>query len=546
MKKKASTQLVNINESENQLAQIIPIRTETVLSQYPLHRLCKNNEPLQVYFTKTNERGRVTTTWKVSPNPEYGEPGILAYKLDTLVVNRRIDELRKEVPELLCIGNWAEIQELLGVKTRNLKALKNAFSQNAGALITAKLDYTGKDGTTHTIELRSTRYGVIFVGERLPDGTKADAVYLALNPAFREVIRQAKTRPLDYEYLKALPPASQRLYELISYQIFAALKHDNPRAKYLYSDLCKYAPLNRYYEWEKVKKQLYKIHQPHKASGYIKAIEFEQIQDSEGKADWLMWYTPGRKAKHEFREFTTRKDKQISLASQRPLLVVSNVERKADAQTATQQAPEDLALIEKLTGYGIDETRAARLIETDRGECELWAAAWPHQNQKGMENPPAVLIRFIETKRRPLPKGYKDAIAHEESQKKREEEQRRELAEETYFQFFEPPYRAHQLSELKAIQEAAPEAYAAFESWLNQNHARKLRMVTSDQRRQELTTGKAAEFFNELRPDLGFRLSDFATWDEEQNANGQDPLEWYKQGPKRIHDELDRRLRAGN
>src|SRR5262249_16794769 len=45
---------------------------------------------------------------------------------------------------------------------------------------------------------------------------------------------------------------------------------------------------------------------------------------------------------------------------------------------------------------------------------ELWAEAWPYQNQKGMENPPGVLIHFIETRRRPLPKGYKQYIEQKE------------------------------------------------------------------------------------------------------------------------------------
>lgn len=545
MKKKTNTQLVTVSEHEGELAQIIPIRTETVLSQYPLHRLSKDSEPLQVYFTKTNEKGKVTTTWKVSPNPEYGEPGILAYKLDTLVINRKIDELRRDIPELLCIGSWAEIQELLGVKTRNLKALKTAFSQNAGALITAKLDYMGKDGSNRTVELRSTRYGVIFVGERLPNGTKADAVYVALNPAFREVLRNAKTRPLDYEYIKALPPASQRLYELISYQIFAALKHDNPRAKYLYSDLCKYAPLTRYYEWERVKKQLYKIHQPHKASGYIKEIEFEDIQDAKGEADWVMWYTPGRKAKQEFREFTTKKERQISVVPPRPQLFEAWNEkgREALTQAKPKGVPEDLALIEKLAGFGIDESRAALLIEHDRAECELWANAWPHQNQKGMNNPPAVLISFIESKRRPLPKGFKESRAREESLKHREQEQERQRAGEIYFDFFKAAFAKHQQQELSAIEQESPEEFAAFKDWFSKNHSKGLKMISSQSRKDEIITRRAEEFFNHLRPELGQRLSTFESWDREHNPEHADPVEWFNADPKGIFEELDRRYR---
>jgi hypothetical protein len=52
------------------------------------------------------------------------------------------------------------------------------------------------------------------------------------------VLNGAMTRPLDYDYLKSLPPAPQRFYELLSYQMYAALKYDRPRAKITYSAFC--------------------------------------------------------------------------------------------------------------------------------------------------------------------------------------------------------------------------------------------------------------------------------------------------------------------
>jgi hypothetical protein len=110
------------------------------------------------------------------------------------------------------------------------------------------------------------------------------------------VLRYAKTRPLDYLYLRELPPSAQRLYELISPKIFAAISNGNPRAKYLYSDLCRFAPLTRYENRQKVKKQLYKIHQPHKTSGYLETVELEEVVLGEGGArlDNLVHPRPAR------------------------------------------------------------------------------------------------------------------------------------------------------------------------------------------------------------------------------------------------------------
>src|SRR5205085_2795511 len=113
---------------------------------------------------------------------------------------------------------------------------------------------------------------------------------------------EAQTRPLDYDYLRELSPAAQRFYELIGFQIYAVLKHERPRARLSYSDFCTRAPQTRYLDWEHVRKQMYKVHAPHLRSGYLAGVEFQEQQTASGEPDWLMLYTPGRKAQAEFRE----------------------------------------------------------------------------------------------------------------------------------------------------------------------------------------------------------------------------------------------------
>jgi hypothetical protein len=117
----------------------------------------------------------------------------------------------------------------------NSNELKKAIHQNASAYITAKISYKGTDGTEQAIEAGFSRYSVIFTGERFPDGRKANAVYLILNDVYLKVLNEVQTRPLDYDYLRDLPPAAQRFYELIGFQIYAVLKHERPRARLLYS-----------------------------------------------------------------------------------------------------------------------------------------------------------------------------------------------------------------------------------------------------------------------------------------------------------------------
>ena len=64
---------------------------ESVLAKLPLHTLSTQGQ-MQVRIEKRDESGEVSLLWQVSPSQEFGEPRHLAYRLDTLVINRRIDE----------------------------------------------------------------------------------------------------------------------------------------------------------------------------------------------------------------------------------------------------------------------------------------------------------------------------------------------------------------------------------------------------------------------------------------------------------------------
>jgi hypothetical protein len=427
---------------EEELAPIIPIRTETILSQYPLHRLAKRST-LQIQVTKVDPRGRVISTWEVSPSKKYGEPGPLSYKLDTLLVNRAIDEARPHIPEVIRLGSLRDICAALGLAA-DTNLVKKALLQNASAFITARLDYRGSDGMEKTFEFGATRYEVIFIGQRLPSGKRADAVYVILHRTFREFLEHAKTRPLDYEYLKALTPAAQRLYELISFQVFAALKNGNARARYLYSDFCKYAPLTRYLTWERVKKQLYKIHKPHKDSGYIAEVEFEETTDEEGQPDWVMWYTPGPKAKREFEEFRT---KRFDRAPTRPSLVP----HPEDA--------EDASLIGRLIAEGITESTARGLLRDCPDEVVRQLEAFPFRER--VKDRAAYLVKAIRD-RYALPADLEERKARARKQRETERVRAEERARKEHREKHALKYFDYLRGEMKALEEKRPTVLAEF------------------------------------------------------------------------------------
>src|SRR5437764_8906119 len=76
------------------------IRTETVLSRLPVHNLAKQGR-VDIRIVKTTPTGAVELKWEVSYNERYGQARQLAYKLDTIIINRRIDDAGRPLPEII-------------------------------------------------------------------------------------------------------------------------------------------------------------------------------------------------------------------------------------------------------------------------------------------------------------------------------------------------------------------------------------------------------------------------------------------------------------
>ncbi len=450
----------------NEQPEIAPqntIRIETALSRFPLHRLAKRGN-ISIEISEKNEAGEIKTKWEVTHNSKYGQPGPLAYKVDTLIVNRRIDDARPAIPKLIKLGSITEITQELGLSHHDTGKIKKALLQNVGALITARINYKGNDGAERSFEAAFTRYSAIFTGEKFPDGTKADAVYLILNDVYLKVLNDAQTRPLDYDYLLELPPAPRRLYELLSFQMFAALVNERPRAKMLYSYYCTRAPQARYPDYEHVKKQMYKVHTPHLKSGYLAKVEFQEQRGESGELDWIMLYTPGRKAKAEFRAFN-EPSRTLGKKRKRPeqlALPASTDPQPPPAQIVREAEAQDLdPLVTKLIGFHIAEPTAKELVRDYRKSVELQLRALPYRNLNKIKDLAAWLIVAIKESHQ-LPEAITEAQAKEEevrkAQAKREAHEARQRDEEAR--------RAAYFDYLRAragkIETEQPEAYRAF------------------------------------------------------------------------------------
>jgi len=484
-----------------EVAPLTTIRVETALSRFPVHRLARKGN-IKIEVTESNSRKDTALQWKVSYNSEYGQPGPLAYKLDTLIINRRIEEANRPIPRIIRLGSLHDICRELGISEgKNIVSIKNALHQNASAYITSKIHYKTADGTERMLEAGFTRYSVILTGEKLPDGRKADGVYIVLNDTFISVINGAMTRPLDYEYLKSLPPAPQRFYELLSYQMYAALKYDRLRAKLTYSDFCAHAPQTRHFDWEKVRSQMNKVHRPHLKSGYIAKVDSQQTTDSDGKPDWIMFYQPGPKARAEFRAFTKR-----------GLPTVLQIEPSEPLPLLTPQSHLERDLIR----HGIAPPTAKELLNShseEKIQLQVEILDWRLSGKKAdkIEDPAAYLVGAIrsetgyappkgfvskaENERRQEAKRDKERKASEESQRKQREAER-ERAESNSVAAYRNSLTLDELTRLQAdaIAQASEETRKAIDDpMMHKFRNTMLTKVTEEHIRQLLRNRQPTE-----------------------------------------------------
>jgi hypothetical protein len=383
------------------LAPLHVIRTETVLSRLPIHNLSKTGA-FDIQITRRDDNGQVQLRWEVSYSSRYGPPRQLAYKLDTLLINRRLDSLPRPLQSIVPLGSLRDMARELDLGG-DTNSIRRALRQNAFTAIAARVTYRASNGSERRIEADFTRYSVIFAGEKLPDGRAADCVYLILNEPYLEVLNNAPMRPLNYDYLKALAPAPQRFYEIVSYKMFAALKYHHAEARLPYSEFCTFSAVQRYPDYDHFKKQMYKVHKPHLDAGYLAKVRYQATVDEEGNPDWTMFYQPGPRAEAEFAAFERKRAPGANSDAEKRLLVPPEpVAEPAE----TWESAEPVAggrpgtLFDQMRRRGITEAQARKLLAAARPDQPIaeqlaWGDRLIQESRNRIYNPPGFYVYLI-------------------------------------------------------------------------------------------------------------------------------------------------------
>jgi hypothetical protein len=383
-------------------------------------------------FDKHDERDEIVVTidrkvvWRVMFRAKEGVPRDLAYRIERLVIDAAIDaDIRNgEPPKGIRLGTIPEICERVGVNRtsgKNMQNIRDALYQLHGTVI----------DVSSTISKRWSKYQSIYFTGDEKDGVRTDAVYILLSDEYLNVLAQSSRRPLDYDYLRDLPGAAARLYELIAPRMYAALKsgQKNATARMLYSEICIGIGIMRQLDRRRMYKQMYKLHQPHILSRYFTKVDY-QTKD-EGN-DWMIVYTPGEKARREFRA-TTGKEVENRPSAEVIDITETRVE-PVQAQLplpATKPLTDAQALAQRLVKAGVWITKAQALIELYPEAAEAWADVYESGFLEKKSDPAAYLAKAISENAQP-PKRYRgrkkalERLAQDEGRRKTESDWGRE------------------------------------------------------------------------------------------------------------------------
>jgi hypothetical protein len=358
----------NVGKDQLELELNIPktLRTEFNFLKFPFFDLAKDSQRTKIKIEEwvDTKEGKFHILWLVTRDIEGQFPGDFEKRLHR-AIEQVVNATPKPIANPLRLGSLRYIASVMGIymdSGKNYQDIQRAFKNIVKASIEAEGTFQLKDSKTKQY-IQDTFHlydRVIFKGEKLPDGSIADSVYLMLGSWYLQNINNNYVVPLDWRFYNRLTGAiTTRMYEYLSIYFYAALERAAQYHDVRYSQICSYFPLTRQYPLWKARKQLKHAHESLAQMGYFAKVEWFETNDAE---DWVLRYWIGLRAREEYernkkeiRQFGVTMTKAVPIPEQR---------RRIRPLEGTQRAGKAPNSVEELVARGLTAKVAKKLRES--------------------------------------------------------------------------------------------------------------------------------------------------------------------------------------
>jgi hypothetical protein len=414
-------------------------------TEFPFFYLTKQKATLKhnVNFESTDAAGNLIR-WKVRPNrdEEIGVPGIDAHEVWVKLIKPAIDDAREqhggELPSIIPLGSVRECLRVIGWSIGGwesehfFKCVRQIVAALCDADFWLPSTETDEDGKPLLRRIkgsfsRMTLYAIgsahvtqeeLQTGKFSFDFDLEDTVYIQLHPFEVEIQKHQLQRPTDNEYLFSVSPAARRWYELLAPSFFGVTNNRGPGfcdVRYSWY-IERHHTLKRWYVRNRVVNQMNELIKDHKAFGYVSRVEYIELKEpGQQEVDFIIRYYPGSGASESTKRIRSRIGKKHWTQQELPLPTTEDKR----APTMPSLTEEQERFLEKLTGFGVTETEARKLVTHRLESCRLKVPALDYLPEtQGKTNRGGNVRAFIERDDWQLPPSYLEAKAKAEEASK--------------------------------------------------------------------------------------------------------------------------------
>jgi hypothetical protein len=241
----------------------MPVRAKAevnllTLPYFCLDKYANSHRQIEVREIQQRDNEIFEKIWTVRPGQDFRLPSDFERRLQR-TVEYSISSLPRPITNPVPLPGFRKLALLMGVACTGkfVKRVKDGFLTMIKTEIRSRRSYYNKLTTSWIDNDFSLYKKIVFKGEKLPDGKKADRNYAYLSSEYLSNLNSMYVRPIDFEYLKSLKPIASRLYELLGVKFYG----HNDFIQYKYSTLCSLLPISRQKTLSRARQQLEAAHQ---------------------------------------------------------------------------------------------------------------------------------------------------------------------------------------------------------------------------------------------------------------------------------------------